>query len=144
MSPEADCRPDDVVVTGLGTVNPLGADVESTWSALHGGTCAIRPLEHEWVERHDLPVRIGAPLAVDPAEVLPPRHMRRLDRASQCALLAARQAWEQAGAPQITSQRLAVCVPGNGAGPVGHGGVGHPEGQGTPACSANGGPRAHA
>ena len=90
MSPEAECRPDDVVVTGLGTVNPLGADIESTWSALHEGTCAVRTLEHEWVESHDLPVRIGAPLAVDPAEMLPPRQLRRLDRASQCALLAAR------------------------------------------------------
>ena len=117
MSPEAECRPDDVVVTGLGTINPLGADVESTWSALHEGTCAVRTLEHEWVESHDLPVRIGAPLAVDPAEMLPPRQLRRLDRASQCALLAARQAWEQAGAPQVASQRLAVSV-SPGMGPV--------------------------
>ena len=117
MSPEAECRPDDVVVTGLGTVNPLGADVESTWSALNEGTCAVRTLEHEWVESHDLPVRIGAPLAVDPAEMLPPRQLRRLDRASQCALLAARQAWEQAGAPQVASQRLAVSV-SPGMGPV--------------------------
>ena len=82
MSPEAECRPDDVVVTGLGTVNPLGADVESTWSALHEGICAVRALEHEWVTHHDLPVRIGAPLAVDPAEMLPPRQLRRLDRAA--------------------------------------------------------------
>ena len=52
MSPEAECRPDDVVVTGLGTVNPLGADVETTWSALHQGTCAVRTLEHEWVGHH--------------------------------------------------------------------------------------------
>ena len=117
MSPEAACRPDDVVVTGLGTVNPLGADVESTWSALHEGACAVRALEVEWVARHDLPVRIGAPLAVDPAEMLSPRQLRRLDRASQCALLAARQAWEQAGAPQVASQRLAVSV-SPGMGPV--------------------------
>ena len=117
MSPEAECRPDDVVVTGLGTINPLGADVESTWSALHEGTCAVGTLQHEWVDSHDLPVRIGAPLAVDPAESLPPRQLRRLDRASQCALLAARQAWEQAGAPQVASQRLAVSV-SPGMGPV--------------------------
>ena len=117
MSPEAECRPDDVVVTGLGTINPLGTDVESTWSALHEGTCAVGTLQHEWVDSHDLPVRIGAPLAVDPAESLPPRQLRRLDRASQCALLAARQAWEQAGAPQVASQRLAVSV-SPGMGPV--------------------------
>ena len=117
MSPDAECHPDDIVVTGLGTINPLGADVESTWTALHGGTCAVRTLEHEWVEHYDLPVRIGAPLAVDPTEMLSPRQMRRLDRASQCALLAAHQAWEQAGAPQVVSQRLAVSV-SPGMGPV--------------------------
>ena len=90
MTPAAACRPGDVVVTGLGTVNPLGGDVDSTWSALHEGTCAIRLLEHGWVEDYELPVRIGAPLAINPADLLPPRQIRRLDRASQCALLAAR------------------------------------------------------
>ena len=117
MTPAAACRPGDVVVTGLGTVNPLGGDVDSTWSALHEGTCAIRPLEHSWVEDYELPVRIGAPLAINPADLLPPRQIRRLDRSSQCALLAARQAWEQAGSPQIGSQRLAVSV-SPGMGPV--------------------------
>ena len=117
MIPAAAYHPGDVVVTGLGTVNPLGGDVDSTWSALHAGTCAIRPLEHGWVEGYELPVRIGAPLAINPADLLPPRQIRRLDRASQCALLAARQAWEQAGSPQIGPQRLAVSV-SPGMGPV--------------------------
>ena len=117
MIPATVCHPGDVVVTGLGTVNPLGGDVDSTWSALHAGTCAIRPLEHGWVEGYELPVRIGAPLAINPADLLPPRQIRRLDRSSQCALLAARQAWEQAGSPQIGSQRLAVSV-SPGMGPV--------------------------
>ena len=117
MTPAAACRPGDVVVTGLGTVNPLGGDVDSTWSALHEGRCAIRLLEHGWVEDYELPVRIGAPLAINPADLLPPRQIRRLDRASQCALLAARQAWDQAGSPQIGPQRLAVSV-SPGMGPV--------------------------
>ena len=117
MAPAAVCRSGDVVVTGLGTINPLGADAASTWAALHAGTCAIRALEPSWVDDYELPVRIGAPLAIDPAEMLSPRQMRRLDRASQCALLAARQAWEQAGPPQIAPQRLAVSV-SPGMGPV--------------------------
>lgn len=116
MTPAA-VRHGDIVVTGLGTVNPLGGDVDSTWSALGKGTCAIRPLEHEWVEDYGLPVRIGAPLAIDPAAPLPSRQARRLDRASQCALLAARQAWEQAGSPQVASQSLAVSI-SPGMGPV--------------------------
>lgn len=117
MAPAAVCRSGDVVVTGLGTINPLGGDTASTWAALHAGTCAIRALEPSWVDDYELPVRIGAPLAIDPAEMLPPRQMRRLDRASQCALLAARQAWEQAGPPQLAPQRLAVSV-SPGMGPV--------------------------
>ena len=117
MAPAAVCRSGDVVVTGLGTINPLGADAASTWAALHAGTCAIRALEPSWVDDYELPVRIGAPLAIDPAEMLSPRQMRRLDRASQCALLAARQAWEQAGPPQVAPQRLAVSV-SPGMGPV--------------------------
>ena len=117
MAPAAVCRSGDVVVTGLGTINPLGRDAASTWAALHAGTCAIRALEPSWVDDYELPVRIGAPLAIDPAEMLSPRQMRRLDRASQCALLAARQAWEQAGAPRVVSQRLAVSV-SPGMGPV--------------------------
>ncbi|ERH21448.1 putative beta-ketoacyl-acyl-carrier-protein synthase II [Actinomyces johnsonii F0510] len=117
MAPAAVCRSGDVVVTGLGTINPLGGDAASTWAALHAGTCAIRALEPSWVNDYELPVRIGAPLAIDPAEMLSPRQMRRLDRASQCALLAARQAWEQAGPPQVAPQRLAVSV-SPGMGPV--------------------------
>ena len=117
MAPAAVCRSGDVVVTGLGTINPLGGDAASTWAALHAGTCAIRTLEPSWVDDYELPVRIGAPLAIDPAEMLSPRQMRRLDRASQCALLAARQAWEQAGPPQVAPQRLAVSV-SPGMGPV--------------------------
>ena len=117
MAPAAVCCPGDVVVTGLGTINPLGGDAASTWAALHAGTCAIRALEPSWVDDYELPVRIGAPLAIDPAEMLSPRQMRRLDRASQCALLAARQAWEQAGPPQVAPQRLAVSV-SPGMGPV--------------------------
>ena len=117
MAPAAVCRSGDVVVTGLGTINPLGGDAASTWAALHAGTCAIRALEPSWVDDYELPVRIGAPLAIDPAEMLSPRQMHRLDRASQCALLAARQAWEQAGPPQVAPQRLAVSV-SPGMGPV--------------------------
>ena len=117
MPPAAVCSPGDVVVTGLGTVNPLGGDTDSTWRALQAGTCAVRSLEPEWAEEYELPVRIGAPLAIDPEELLTARQIRRLDRASQCALLAARQAWEHAGSPQVAPQRLAVSV-SPGMGPV--------------------------
>ena len=106
-----------VVVTGLGTTNPLGGNVSTTWEALQHGRCGVGALSSQWASQHDLPVRIGAALAVEPAEMLRPKEVRRLDRASQCALLAAREAWAQAGSPEVDGERLAVSV-SPGMGPV--------------------------
>lgn len=109
--------PGSVVITGLGTTNPLGGNVATTWAAVHEGRCAVVALDEPWVEDYTLPVRIGAPLAVDPGEHLSHRELRRLDRASQCALIAAREAWAQACAPSMDGDRLAVVV-SPGMGPV--------------------------
>jgi 3-oxoacyl-[acyl-carrier-protein] synthase II len=84
-----------VVVTGLGATTPIGGDVTSTWAGLLAGTSGARVLTEEWVEQ--LPVRIGAPVAVQPGEVLARVEARRLDRSGQLALVAARQAWRDAG-----------------------------------------------
>ncbi|GAB2861945.1 beta-ketoacyl-[acyl-carrier-protein] synthase family protein [Actinoallomurus bryophytorum] len=84
-----------VVVTGLGATTPLGGDVASTWSALLAGRSGVRPLEAEWAK--DLPVRIAATIAVEPSEVLPRHRLRRLDRCQQFALIAAHEAWRDAG-----------------------------------------------
>jgi 3-oxoacyl-[acyl-carrier-protein] synthase II len=46
-----------VVVTGLGTTNPVGGDVSSTWNALVKGQSGVRHIEQPWVE--DLPVKIA-------------------------------------------------------------------------------------
>src|SRR4051812_49138818 len=108
----------DVVVTGLGATTPLGGDVASTWEALLAGRSGVRRIDdadHEWVERHQLPVKIAAPLAVAPTEVLPRVQARRLDRCEQVALVAAKEAWAQAGLGdrddmQVDPERLAVVV----------------------------------
>ena len=105
-----------VVVTGLGAVTPLGADVSATWSALLAGKSGVRLLTEDWAQ--DLPVRIAARSAVDPADLLGPVQVRRLDRASQFAVLAAREAWADAGAPSADPVRLGVAV-SSGVGGVG-------------------------
>src|SRR3954454_16365530 len=90
----------DVVVTGLGATTPLGGDVASTWEALLAGRSGVRRIDdadHEWVERHQLPVKIAAPLAVARTEVHRRVKSRRLDRCEQVALVAAKEAWAQAG-----------------------------------------------
>lgn len=84
-----------VVVTGLGATTPLGGDVASTWSALLAGRSGVRSIEADWVK--DLPVKIAATIAVEPSEVLPRHRLRRLDRCQQFALIAAHEAWRDAG-----------------------------------------------
>lgn len=58
-----------VVVTGIGATTPLGGDAASTWEGLVAGRSGVRPLEQEWAA--DQAVRIAAPAAVDPSEVIP-------------------------------------------------------------------------
>jgi 3-oxoacyl-[acyl-carrier-protein] synthase II len=84
-----------VVVTGMGATTPLGGDVASTWSALLAGRSGVRRIEADWTE--DLPVKIAAPIAVEPSEILPRHRLRRLDRYEQFALIAAHEAWRDAG-----------------------------------------------
>lgn len=87
----------DVVITGLGVTTPLGGDVASTWDGFINGASGVRRLEAEWVDRLELPAKIGAPLAVDPSEVLPRVQLRRMDRCEAIAVIAAREAWADAG-----------------------------------------------
>jgi len=88
-------RIDDIVVTGLGATTPLGGDVATFWEGLLAGKSgAVALTEERYAE---LTVRIAAPMAVDPAGVLPRVQARRLDRAEQAAIVAARQAWADAG-----------------------------------------------
>ncbi|OEU97885.1 MULTISPECIES: beta-ketoacyl-[acyl-carrier-protein] synthase family protein [Streptomyces] len=84
-----------VVVTGIGATTPLGGDSASTWEGLVAGRSGAALLEEEWAA--DLPVRIAARAAVDPSEVIPRPQARRLDRSAQFALIAAREAWADAG-----------------------------------------------
>jgi 3-oxoacyl-[acyl-carrier-protein] synthase II len=97
-----------VVVTGLGATTPLGGDVASTWAGLLAGSSGVRVLTEEWAA--ELPVRIAAPAAVDPSEVLDRVEARTLDRSQQLALIAAREAWKDAGSPEVEPERLAVVV----------------------------------
>ncbi|MFL6123060.1 beta-ketoacyl-[acyl-carrier-protein] synthase family protein [Actinophytocola sp.] len=87
----------EVVVTGMGATTPLGGDVTSTWDGLIAGRNGVTTNKAEWAEKYNLPARLAAPLAVEPSEVLPRVQLRRMDRCEQVALIAARQAWADAG-----------------------------------------------
>jgi 3-oxoacyl-[acyl-carrier-protein] synthase II len=98
----------NVVVTGLGATTPLGGDVASTWSAMLAGTGGVRRITEDWVS--SLPVKIAAPAAVDPVAVVGRVQARRMDRCEQFALVAAREAWADAGSPTVDPWRLGVAV----------------------------------
>ncbi|MEI2732425.1 MAG: beta-ketoacyl-ACP synthase II [Dermatophilaceae bacterium] len=106
-----------VVVTGMGATTPLGGTVPDTWAAVLAGRSGARPIEAEWVAEHQLPVTFAASIHTPPDRVLARVETRRLDPSSQYALVAAREAWADAGAPTMDPERLAV-VCGSGIGGV--------------------------
>jgi 3-oxoacyl-[acyl-carrier-protein] synthase II len=107
-----------VVVTGIGATTPLGGDTASTWEGLVAGRSGVHLLQQDWAA--ELPVRIAAEIAVEPTEVIPRPQARRLDRSAQFALIAAREAWadagftgragEAAGSPAVDPDRLGAVV----------------------------------
>jgi 3-oxoacyl-[acyl-carrier-protein] synthase II len=105
----------DVVVTGLGATTPLGGDVASTWDAMLAGRSGVGPLTQEWAGQ--LPVRIAAQLAVEPSAKIDRVKLRRLDRSEAIALIAAYEAWADAGLADsgLDPERLAVSI-GSGIG----------------------------
>ncbi|MEU9498310.1 beta-ketoacyl-ACP synthase II [Streptomyces sp. NPDC048196] len=84
-----------VVVTGIGATTPLGGDSASTWQALLAGRSGVSTLDQDWAT--DLPVRIAGQIAVEPSEIIPRPQARKLDRSAQFALVAAQEAWKDAG-----------------------------------------------
>lgn len=98
-----------VVVTGIGAVTPLGGTADATWRSALAGTPGAHTLDNDWAEKYEIPVDFAA--AVDPAVVeenLTRVESKRLDPSSRLALIAAREAWADAGAPEVEPERLAV------------------------------------
>ncbi|OZB48807.1 MAG: beta-ketoacyl-[acyl-carrier-protein] synthase II [Cellulomonas sp. 14-74-6] len=100
----------DVVVTGMGATTPLGGDLTSTWNAALAGESGARPFDNDWVERYGLPVTFAATIKVPPRDVLPVPELKKLDPSAQYAMIATREAWADAGAPEVDRERLGVVV----------------------------------
>jgi 3-oxoacyl-[acyl-carrier-protein] synthase II len=97
-----------IVVTGIGATSPLGGTARESWSALLAGESGVRSLEQPWVAEHELPVTFAAQAKVRPEEVLERQETKRLDPSAQFALIAAREAWADAGSPDIAPERILV------------------------------------
>ncbi|MEO8529256.1 MAG: beta-ketoacyl-[acyl-carrier-protein] synthase family protein [Pseudolysinimonas sp.] len=97
-----------IVVTGIGASTPLGGTAQETWQALLAKESGANTLTHEWASMYDLPVTFAMEAKVRPSEVLERVETKRLDPNSQFALISAREAWKDAGAPDIDKTRLGV------------------------------------
>jgi len=100
----------DVVVTGLGATTPLGGDVASTWRAALAGESGARTFDNDWVETYGLPVTFAAQIKVTPDQVLPRPEIKRMDPSAQYAIIATREAWADAGSPEVAPERLGAVV----------------------------------
>ncbi len=97
-----------IVVTGIGASSPLGGTAPDSWSALLAGASGAHTLEYDWVEQYQLPVTFAAEALVRPDTVLARPVAKRLDPSAQFALVAALEAWEDAGSPEVEPERLGV------------------------------------
>lgn len=100
----------DVVVTGLGATTPLGADVASTWQAALAGQSGARTLDNDWAEKYGIAVTFAAQIKVKPEEVLTRPETKRMDPSAQYAIIATREAWADAGSPEVDGERIGAVV----------------------------------
>ena len=85
-----------VVVTGLGIVSPVGNTVDEFWNSITDGVCGIGPITH--FDTTDFKAKLGAEVKdFDPKQYMDNKAARRMERFSQFAVAAAREALEDAG-----------------------------------------------
>jgi 3-oxoacyl-[acyl-carrier-protein] synthase II len=95
-----------VVVTGLGALTPIGKNVSETWANALAGKSGIVKINQPWAE--GLAAQIAGLVTVDPFEVLDRVSARRMDRSTQLGVIAVKEAWADAGTPDIDKERLGV------------------------------------
>ncbi|MFW6190230.1 MAG: beta-ketoacyl-[acyl-carrier-protein] synthase family protein, partial [Candidatus Bipolaricaulota bacterium] len=85
-----------VYVTGMGAVTPLGVGVEETWNKLKAGESSVRRIDDR-IDTTDLKSKIGSPVVdFDPSKWFNRKRARRLGRSSQFAIVAAKEALDDA------------------------------------------------
>jgi len=85
-----------VVVTGLGCITPIGKNVEETWNGIENGVCGVDIMK--LVNPETFKTKMDAEVKdYNPHDYFDVRQARRLDRSSQFALIAAREAFFDSG-----------------------------------------------
>ena len=104
-----------VVITGMGAVTPIGNTVEELWASVRAGKCGIAPIAA--YDASAQKVKLAAEIKnMDPAAAVG-KAARKMDRFTQLALLAAREAFSQSGAaPENTDMDRAGVIFSSGIG----------------------------
>ena len=105
-----------VVITGIGTVNPLANNAKDTWEAVKAGKCGIAPVTH--FDTADFKVKVAAEVKDFSSEgVIDPKEARRMDLFMQYALVAAKEAMEDSGLDmEKEDKKKAGCIVSSGIG----------------------------
>jgi 3-oxoacyl-[acyl-carrier-protein] synthase II len=90
----------------LGALTPIGKNVSETWTNALAGNSGIVKINQPWSE--GLAAQIAGLVTVDPFEVLDRVSARRMDRSTQLGVIAVKEAWADAGSPDINKERLGV------------------------------------
>jgi beta-ketoacyl ACP synthase len=105
----------NIVVTGIAMTTAIASDAETTWKLLLDGQSGIRELDDPFVERFDLPVRIGGHILEEFDSQLTRVENRRMGYLQKMATVLNRRVWENAGSPEVDTNRLMVSI-GTGLG----------------------------
>ncbi|WP_110588983.1 beta-ketoacyl-[acyl-carrier-protein] synthase family protein [Microbacterium suaedae] len=97
-----------IVVAGMGATSALGGTVADNWKNLLDGVSGARALEYDWVDEYSLPVTFAAEASVRPETILDRPTAKRLDISTQFGLVAAMEAWRDAGEPDVEPERLGI------------------------------------
>jgi len=96
--------PRKVVVTGIGPVTPVGTGIEEFWAGITSGRNGIGPISR--FETSDMPVTLAGEVPdFDVSQWLDTKEARRTDRFTHYAIASAKLAWEDAGNPEVQSDR---------------------------------------
>lgn len=100
-----------VVVTGLGTVCPVGNDVETMWESIKNGVCGIDEITH--FDTTDFKVKLAGEIKnLNVEDYINKKEAKRLDRFSQLAMIASKQAYEDArlNPEEIDANRFGIIL----------------------------------
>lgn len=98
-----------VVITGMGTVAPLGNDLDAFWAGIREGRCGIAPITA--FDTTDFKTKIAAEVKdFDPEAIMGSRNVRYMDRFCQLAIVAAKEAYHDAALDDYEMERDRIGV----------------------------------